>query len=106
MPPSAFVLQPTKASNTQDTRLLTLYPNPFYNEFLLQIKLNSEEVLTIEVFDAKGRSVYNQAPFLFKKGTHDFPIKLESVTPGVYFVQVTGSTISESEVIIKKGAAL
>ena len=106
MPPSAFALQPANVAEIQDTRLLTLYPNPFDNEFRLQIKLNSEEVLTLEVFDAKGRSVYKQAPMLFKKGTHDVPIKLEGGTPGAYFVHVTGSTISESEVIIKKGAAL
>lgn len=106
MPPSAFALHPSNSADQENSRLFSIYPNPFTNEFNILLELNQNDFLFIEVFDSEGKSIYKQPATNYSIGVHFIPIKIVGGASGVYVVQVTGSSISKSEVLIKKNASL
>jgi len=106
MPPSAFALHPSIPLEQENSKLFSIYPNPFANEFNILLVLNKDDFLYIEVFDSQGKSIYKQPATNYSEGVHSIPIKITSGAPGVYVIQVTGASISKSEIVIKKNAVL
>jgi hypothetical protein len=61
------ILKPTAIDNQTVTtnNIASLYPNPTSNAHVLEIKTNSKELLTINLFDYQGKklaTIYNQIP--------------------------------------------
>lgn len=104
--PSAFALNLEKFTSNQEHDNLTLFPNPFKDEFNVKIFAKKEDVVIIEVFDIQGKLIIKNGPISLSKGLNLYPIRIDENAPGIYVVQVTGKSISEKEVVIKKSNAL
>jgi len=74
------------------THEITVYPNPTTGE--LRIKLTSEQINKIEVFDIYGRHL---SPLTSHLSPHT-SINISDLPAGIYFVKI----YTESEVVVKK----
>jgi hypothetical protein len=66
-----------------------LMPNPAENELVLRIDAASVQILSIEVFDATGRTIIVPASMSFS-GTMARSIDVGALTPGTYHLRLTG----------------
>ena len=73
-------------------------PNPFQDQFNCKVGLAKEEMLSIKIYDIKGRLVDVLTSGQRSKGTHQFVYHNATLTPGVYVVRISTKT----ETIVKK----
>lgn len=81
----------------------TIYPNP--NNGIVNIKLNknnSDEKLKIKVYDMLGKLIFEKNDFE-DSNAQNFIIRLENITPGIYFVtaQINETTTTKKLIINK-----
>lgn len=80
-------------TNVQDLsaiRQMRLFPNPS-NQTNLEFDLKKNTLLTISVFDLTGKLHYTKSQY-FIEGTHQYPLSINSLTAGVYFVRLSDET--------------
>jgi hypothetical protein len=68
---------------------LTLYPNPFNNSSMLNVKSNAESHVSIKLFDLLGRDILSIFDGFLTVGNHSFVINPQSLSSGIYFIQYT-----------------
>ncbi|MBI5324297.1 MAG: T9SS type A sorting domain-containing protein [Ignavibacteriae bacterium] len=67
---------------------LTVYPNPFMDKIVLEIAGNNEK-MTINICDLFGKTIQTIQTGLLNEGIiHKIHLNTESLTPGVYFINV------------------
>ncbi len=79
---------------------LSIFPNPNQGEFTVKFNSPSNEQITIQVFDVRGRSIFNKA----YQNTGDFNqmISLNNTQAGMYLLKINdGSKIINKKIIIK-----
>ncbi len=64
-----------------------IYPNPTTNNFYFDLLLDSEQKITVEVYDATGKLLLQQAK-TFAGGMMTAAINIEDLKPGIYLVKV------------------
>ena len=77
--------------------VVSLYPNPF--EGVVSIQHNTEEDITINVFDPSGKLVFNNV--LNVTGPNQ-SINLEQLSSGVYLVHLQSNQLAYFTKLIKK----
>ncbi|MGJ8591707.1 MAG: reprolysin-like metallopeptidase [Aquaticitalea sp.] len=65
----------------------SLFPNPNNGEFTLNLKSNSNQDIQVQVYDIRGRIVFNNS--YANTQTFSQPINLNSVQSGMYLVKVS-----------------
>lgn len=89
--------------NNDVVKEITLFPNPATDNVRLRLDLSENQNIRIDVVDASGRVV--QSPFagVMTSGTQSLQIQLDaSLTPGMYFVRLTGEEgIAVRKLIVK-----
>ncbi len=71
-------------------------PNPFFTQTIIRFNLPKSDDITLRIFDAQGRTLYNQKEFR-EKGANTFLFQRpqELAADGVYFYQITASDGAE-----------
>jgi PKD repeat protein len=89
--------------NNDVVKEITLFPNPATDNVRLRLALSENQNIKIDVVDASGRVV--QSPFagVMTSGNQSLQIQLDaSLTPGMYFVRLTGEEgIAVRKLIVK-----
>lgn len=68
---------------------LSISPNPILNEFNINFTLQSDDKVSFEVFDIKGKQIWKKTALPFSKGRQSFCIKRLNINSGIYFVQIS-----------------
>jgi hypothetical protein len=71
------------------SNLLSIYPNPFHVSATVIFYLESEQAVTLEVFDAFGNQVLKNRFYKFSRGLNEFILNRENWQPGVYFIKIS-----------------
>lgn len=86
----------TTTSNTNENESLptsfaikSAYPNPFNPTTQLQFELNSSGVVSFEVFNMMGQSVYTLAPQNYTSGTYIRSFNFSSLPSGLYIIRAS-----------------
>lgn len=84
-----------------------VYPNPNEGQFLIEVALNSDCLLSINIFDEKGRAIYTKSNLEQSQGiyTLDFYSK-NKLNSGIYFIQISAIDKISNKVILKHGEKL
>ena len=82
---------------------ISIYPNPVKDNLFVNIPLQQQSNISLQLFDTNGKKVYATLPETFNRGRHDFTIKTEKLSAGVYnLVIISDNEISNKKVIISK----
>jgi hypothetical protein len=94
---SNFSRSMNQVSEIEISNELILFPNPAKDEVYVQLNNNNDETtkLEIQVFDAMGKTVWNQTDLLVRNGLTSFTL---NVINGIYFVNITNLTTNETTV--------
>lgn len=68
------------------------YPNPTHGRIQLDIRLNSPEEIGLRVFDAAGRTVYQEHLGTVDAGGITHRVNLGHLQPGIYFAEIAGTS--------------
>lgn len=70
------------------------YPNPFNSQTFIPFNLPTSGMVSFEVFDLAGRSVYRIENQVFESGLHIFRFGLDEEPPGAYIYRLTTGATS------------
>ncbi|MFM2017435.1 MAG: hypothetical protein RL007_1091 [Bacteroidota bacterium] len=83
-----------------NTNAVSVYPNPGAGQFNLEYNTAVAEVVTVEVLDLTGRTVYSQQSTV-ATGRNILILDLSGLAAGTYSIRTTGETVSTTPLIIK-----
>lgn len=91
------------ALNDQKEHFITLYPNPFVNDVLIQYELENDANVNVEVYDFSGNntSITLQKETLQKQGKHQYNLDGSTLKSGMYIVRVGVGNEMHSRILIK-----
>lgn len=101
------VLRPKCAASTSSVLSSTsrkgwsIYPNPFREEFNVEIESAKNEKATIQIYDQAGRAIYTNTEKL-RTGMNTLHIQNENWAKGIYFIEVQTETSSRQQSIVKE----
>lgn len=82
---------------------INIYPNPVKDNLFVNIPLQQASNISLQLFDTNGKKVYATLPENFNRGRHDFTIKTDKLSAGVYnLVVVSDNDIHNKKIIISK----
>ena len=70
----------------------TLYPNPFFNQFVVKFTLEEKSKIEASVFDLKGNLIDHVLQQDAKSGLNELVFSLEPLQSGVYIVKVKANS--------------
>lgn len=77
-------------SDFSNVKSLRIYPNPNSGSFMLDLNLDAAEKLEISVHDMTGRLILKEL-IPMEKGVQRYPINVNGLTQGMYFLRVQGN---------------
>lgn len=80
---------------------LSVYPNPVVSDATVTVDLVSDDKISIDVFNTYGVKVTSVFAGAVEAGTHNFALNTQNLAAGVYFVRVSGASISGEITIVK-----
>ena len=83
-----------------NTNAVSVYPNPGSGQFNLEYNTAVAEVVTVEVLDLTGRTVYTQQSAV-ATGRNIMILDLSGLAAGTYSIRTTGETVSTTPLIIE-----
>lgn len=97
-------LQIASSTNNLSTvfNQIQVAPNPVENSTILTIDSDETQDLTLTVFDAMGRKVLADEQWIIQSGQNQKALNLESLTTGLYFLQISNGTMINTQRIFKK----
>ncbi|MFT7084385.1 MAG: hypothetical protein ACJAV5_000090 [Vicingaceae bacterium] len=72
---------------------LKVYPNPTSNTVNLELNLAKKENLEINIYDLKGRKVYNLAASSFNRGNNRILLNDLGFETGIYIIEIEGDDL-------------
>jgi len=66
----------------------TIYPNPVEDECFVDIKLNTQQLTTVKIFNLLGVSIIENF-YILNIGVNKIRIDLSELKGGIYFLNVT-----------------
>ncbi len=82
--------------------VLHIFPNPVNDLINLQIDLDQQMEISIRIIDATGRETLSPVHRTCNTGMDRIELTSASLSPGIYFVQVTGKNLNLSEKFFKQ----
>ncbi|MFN0081408.1 MAG: T9SS type A sorting domain-containing protein [Ferruginibacter sp.] len=80
--------------------ILSAYPNPTTEKFLLSLDLPKANELTISVFDIQGKQVFQDCA-TYPNGKNEIPINVLTWSKGLYFYEVKGKNVYGTGKVVK-----
>jgi alkaline phosphatase D len=90
-PPLAPVLNPStgvNVSETQEPVILSAYPNPFLDRFVVQFNMFEDGPITIQLADMTGKVIINTDLGSQPSGLHYLEVEAASAATGMYVVSI------------------
>jgi len=84
----------TSVNEVENVNNISVYPNPFTNNFTLNITTTQSENLNITLVDISGRLVKEINNEVVSVGAHTYTINTSNVQAGVYFVKIQNNNES------------
>ncbi|MCH2043421.1 MAG: T9SS type A sorting domain-containing protein [Saprospiraceae bacterium] len=84
---SAITSTPKLAQNTIDYQV-SLMPNPTTGNIWLSYDLPEAQTTSVQIFDAMGRMLIEQAPNYTTKGEQQFLLETQDLNTGIYYCRV------------------
>jgi len=78
------------------------FPNPFYNQFTVELTTDRSETVRIDVADVVGKMVKSVTNRSLSRGTHQIPVSGNDLNPGIYFVRVQLGKAVKTVRMVKK----
>jgi len=79
------------------------FPNPFKDEFAVDIVLSESQDAVLEVFAMNGQKVYRQNLESLQAGQNTIPVSFDNeLVSGTYFVKLTSNTDELIRKVIKQ----
>ena len=78
-----------------------LYPNPVNNKINLTINVPQKEKMQWQLSDNTGRTV-KRGMYDLSAGSTTVTIDIPGLSPGIYFMQLNGSTLQQVIKVIKQ----
>lgn len=96
------LLNPTDITTIdQAVEDLSIYPNPFNEEFNLEMTINTMDNYKVEVVDLLGHVIYNKTISGFM-GAYKTNLNLKDQSKGIYFISISCSTGKNVMKLIKE----
>jgi len=80
--------------------LFNPYPNPFNPSSNIRFELNSQETMSLKIFDSNGRLIKSFAKHLFDSGLNSIEWNASNHPSGIYFVYLTDGITTQSKKLI------
>ncbi len=77
---------------------LQVSPNPASN--VLYVQIDAQEAITLQIADVTGHVVYQQSKTI--KGNTTFPVSLQGLPAGNYYLIMKGKTIQKTQQFLKR----
>jgi hypothetical protein len=87
--------------NDADGRAFSVWPNPVLDNMNITLTSDRNQNLNLRVVDPNGRVVRNQVVHA-SKGMNQITVNMNTLTKGMYLVQVVGENLNLSERVIKQ----
>ena len=84
----------TSVNEVENVNNISVYPNPFTNNFTLNITAAQSENLNITLVDISGRLVKEISNEVVAAGAHTYTINTSNIQAGVYFVKIQNNNES------------
>lgn len=78
-----------------------LFPNPTTGSVMINFNTNSDEEVSIVLFDLSGKEQMTIQSGLLSKGTHRMQADLSTLAPGTYLVKITSATENQTLRVVK-----
>ena len=72
------------------------YPNPFNSTTNIQFDLNRYDHVTLKIYNTLGREITTLVDANLSPGTYKVPFTAENLSSGIYFIQLTTFTHSQT----------
>lgn len=91
------------ALTDQKEHFITLYPNPFVNDVLIEYELENDATVNVGVYDFSGNNttITLQKEIVQKQGKHQYNLDGSTLIPGMYIVRVGVNNEMHSRILIK-----
>ena len=91
------------ALSNQNEHFITLYPNPFVNDVLIEYELEKQDNVSVDIYDISGNSnsMSLQKDTTQAQGKHQYTIDGAKLKPGMYIVRVLVGNTKHSRILIK-----
>jgi len=100
--PTIAVLERVNNDTSETPIAITrIFPNPFSNEIYTEFSIDSNQKISVEIYDIKGLKVYSGITNNYMKGSNAVTIKV-NLPKGNYTLYVKGDNYSCSQNIIRK----
>jgi hypothetical protein len=80
---------------------VSVYPNPVSDKAFLLINASNDETAQLRIVDNTGRTV-SQRSITLTKGRNNFELNVSELPTGLYYIDITGKTISQKIKLIKQ----
>lgn len=91
-----------KSSKTQVLNSITVFPNPIENQVTIRVNAQLNDKFSAQLFDAAGRLVHNiNNETMQSNGRNDFFINSQSLSPGVYWLEMQLNNNIKTKKIVK-----
>lgn len=92
------------ALSDQEEHFITLYPNPFVNDVLIEYELENDANVNVGVYDFSGNNtaITLEKDVLQNQGRHKYTFNGSNLLPGLYVVRVGVNNELHSRILIKK----
>ena len=104
-PPTTFdetIIVETRSASLPPKAITSITPNPFREEFLLNLNLSEQEIVSIVLYNALGKMeriiMQDQEISL---GKHQIPVASEELAAGVYYCHIKIGQTVHTESILK-----
>ncbi len=67
------------------------YPNPVANNFNVEVEVETQDYLTVRLYDVLGRTAVSIFEGRVLSGKTVLPVEMNRLPPGLYFIKVTGA---------------
>ena len=79
---------------------LQLLPNPANNDTELKFELNSMRILSVEIYNLLGQSVYELPKQTFWEGTHSMQLNTSYMESGMSKIKLSDGTSSIKKILL------
>ena len=81
---------------------ISVYPNPTTNIVNINFVSTSNQTVTIDIYNAFGQKVTEVFTGDVAIGENDFSTSTESLAKGIYYIKISGTSVSKTIKLIKK----
>lgn len=113
-PPMQLILRQTEgdeeltkeeilALSAQKEHFITVYPNPFESDVLIEYELETDADVNVNVYDLSGNAagITLEPGAVQTQGKHKYTLNGSSLRPGMYIVRVGVGGVMHSRILIK-----